>query len=468
MGLVASRGARSGAGWNVGLALCGSSFLVASCTTQVDIVAQVSSTGAGAAVVSPEIACPGGGSTSISGTVVAPTAARFGRADPLYNALVYIPTTAVAPFSAGVSCDRCGAVSGAPRATALTGPDGRFTLTGISAGHNVPLVVQIGRWRRQVVIPEIAACTDTALPAELTRLPRNQTEGDIPAIAIATGRWDPFDCTLRKIGIDESEFTLPGRAGRVNMWAYNGHHLGVATPAGDQLVGSPQTLGQYDIVLLPCDSSAPKDPSFQKNLADYANQGGRIFLTDWSYSWLRDGTRGTFEQTVVWKSGTRFLQGKDFVGRVDQEFPKGMSFSQWLTLVGATGAVSGQIPIHDPFEGASIIESVVPPTQSWIYTDGTTAGAVPSIQNFTFNTPVGVADDQQCGRVVFSQFHVASDSIDDTNLGPGPAGPGRLLAPTFPSQCNNNPMTPQEKALEFMLFDASSCIQSDRGPPVIP
>ncbi|HXI59035.1 MAG TPA: hypothetical protein VNO55_23370 [Polyangia bacterium] len=488
MGLGTSFGARSGTGWNASLAIAGkvlfaasclcsglSVLSVLSCTTQIDNAAQLPPAGISAdaggqspASATGAVSCPGGGTTTISGTVVAPTPARFGRADPLYNALVYVPTTEVAAFSAGVSCDRCGSVSGAPRTTVLTGPDGRFTLPVGAAGRNVPLVIQIGRWRRQVVVPEVVACADTPLPLELTRLPRNRSEGDIPAIAIATGQWDPFDCTLRKIGIDESEFTLPGGAGRVNMWTYKGHHLGPGTPYGDQLIGSAPTMNQYDIVILPCDSADSKSPLLQRNLVDYANKGGRIFLTDWSYSWLRDGQRGTFENTVIWKSDLPAQQGIDFVGRVDLGFPKGVSFSQWLSVVGATGATSGQIPIHDPLAGFSIIEKVVPPTQSWIYTDGTTAGAVPSIQNFTFNTPVGIADDQQCGRVVFSQFHVASDSVGDGLFTTTATPPGRLASATFPSQCNARPMTPQEKALEFMLFDASSCIEADRTNPIIP
>src|SRR5207248_1279870 len=37
---------------------------------------------------------------------------------------------------------------------------------------------------------------------------------------------------------------------------------------------------------------------------------------------------------------------------------------------------------------------------------------------------------------------------------------------TFPSECQPNaPMTPQEKVLEFMLFDLASCVAPDRPPP---
>ena len=41
------------------------------------------------------------------------------------------------------------------------------------------------------------------------------------------------------------------------------------------------------------------------------------------------------------------------------------------------------------------------------------------------------------------------------------------LVSTFPAECNDLPMTPQEKVLEFMLFDLSSCVQSDSKPPII-
>jgi hypothetical protein len=405
--------------------------------------------------------CPAGSQTTVSGTVYAPTRATFGAADPLYNAVVYVPNAPVAPFAPGVACEKCGRLSGAPLVAALTGPDGTFTLRNVPAGARIPLVVQIGRWRRQVTIPQVTPCQDNPLPAELTRLPRNRAEGDIPAMAIATGEWDSMECLLRKVGIDDAEFTLPTGPGRVHLWKYGGNDVGANTPNGDDLTASLPTMSKYDIVVLPCDSEEAKAAGRQQALEKYSAGGGRIFLTDFSFSWLQDGAASPFHTTLVWKAKT-VPQGPDFTTTVDQSFPKGLAFARWLHVVGASPTL-GQLPIHDPYHGWSNVEAVVPPTQRWLYTEAPPQPqpeGAPSVQHLTFNTPVGVPAEQQCGRVTFSQFHVAAEGKGVDDGAPPPHG-------RFPATCSNKPMTPQEKALEFMLFDASSCIQPDTEPPRI-
>ena len=205
--------------------------------------------------------CPNGGTTSISGTVFAPTPARFGTPDPLYNAVVYIPNGTVTAFGRGVTCDQCGSdLTGDPLVTTITGPDGKFKLTNVPVGTNIPVVIQLGRWRRQVSINTVA-CVDNPLTADQSRLPRTKAEGDIPQMAFVTGNVDSLECVLRKIGIDDSEFTDPTGTGRVHVYTGNGSRLGnntswttltASSPTMPAPVGSPPTLANYDLLLLPC------------------------------------------------------------------------------------------------------------------------------------------------------------------------------------------------------------------------
>jgi hypothetical protein len=392
------------------------------------------------------------GDTTVSGTVWAPTPPKFGQADPIYNALVYIPNRPVEAFKPGVACEMCGApASGSPLVVALSGPDGKFVIKNAPVADGVPLVIQVGRWRRQVVIPKVNPCTDNPLPAELTRLPRNKAEGDIPLTAIATGNADALECVLRKIGVDEAEYTQPGGTGRIHLFKNNGAFIAPASPPGGQLSGSLDTLKRYDMAIFECEGQPmDKPPTDIQNLISYGNAGGRLFFTHFSYTWFR---AAPFSGTATWDFADKRPTPDSkapITGTIDQSFPKGMAFAQWLKLVGATAPMDGQIQINSPRED---VLTAVPPTRQWITSEIAATPPPHRVQHFTFNTPVGTPEDQQCGRVLFSDFHVSD--IANVSL-------------AFPTECNDMPLTPQEKVLEFMLFDLASCVQPDSKPPIIP
>jgi hypothetical protein len=103
--------------------------------------------------------CPGA-PTSLSGTIYAPNGKL-----PLYNVIAYIPNAPLDPLPSGASCDRCGGkTSGHPIASAISNEEGKFRIENVPSGKDVPLVLQVGKWRRRVIIPEIVACQDNASP----------------------------------------------------------------------------------------------------------------------------------------------------------------------------------------------------------------------------------------------------------------------------------------------------------------
>ncbi|MES1174862.1 MAG: hypothetical protein ABUL62_11095 [Myxococcales bacterium] len=419
--------------------------------------------------------CPDGQHTSVSGTVYDPAGAV-----PLYNVVVFVPGEALSPIATGAACQTCdGDFSGKPQAATLSDAAGHFELADVPDGDNVPLVIQVGKWRRQVSLAHVTACTDNPIiDRDLTRLPRSQAEGNIPHTAIAIGGSDSLECLLRRIGVDDSEFTPPDQGGRVHLYRWGSKAAktmmvkGASSnvPDANALWDSLDALEKYDLMLLSCTGEsklAVDDPAYL-NVRAYADHGGRIFGSHWHNAWIRTEAETAtdplwYPQVVKFSSGAHGFVNP-LTAKIDVSFPKGVSFSQWLTNVGAS-VVPGELII----QGAEhSIDAVLPKAimapdpvsyaagpgaQQWIYAqDSELSTPTPTVQYFSMNTPVAGAE---CGRMVFSDLHVSTGSGDTTKT-------------AFPTGCAKNPLTPQEKALEFMLFDLSSCVQPDEKPPEPP
>jgi hypothetical protein len=417
------------------------------------------------ATVANRCGCPAGTATQLTGTVFAPNGTL-----PVPNALIYIPNGdsvspyGVTPFVDGVangngcSCQ----VSGLPIAQATSGVDGSFTLTNMPAGPAVPLVIQLGRWRRLVTV-NVPACVTSPVAASLTRLPTRQNEGSpvdsIPLMALATGDVDGMECVLRKMGIEDSQFTNAGGTGRIQFYRDNGARLNGQTPGYAQLTANQATVDQYDALIFPCRGQAHDEPAAAKqlvldvatNVNAYVNKGGRAFFSHFSYAWLYNVAPSN---QLPWLSttNTNTVDGTHWDNNIQAQvittFPRGQTFADWLALpavnaLAPAGANPPQITVlqaredmHTPVNPTIPIETA----QEWV----TTYQATPrqAAQYVTFDAPWGLPATQQCGRVLWSAFHVTTGNTGNA---------------TFPAECTGT-FTAQEKVLAYMLFDMTSTV----------
>jgi hypothetical protein len=443
-------------------------------------------------------ACDGGVPTTVTAKVYDPS----GQV-PLYNVAVYVPSSNIDPIATGPTCDNCATpTSGKPIVSTLTDATGAFVLSNVPSGNDIPLVMQIGKWRRLVTLPSVQACQANSFDDPNTfRLPRNQSEGNLPKIALAVGGADTLECLLRRMGVSDSEFTNPTGTGRINLFVDDIYGTaGVNTPTssyssgqafaafsqlfasndaiadGGFVTGLVDPLSMYDIVMIACQGSQSAGRAVtsaeKQGLKAFVDTGGRAFLSHYNYSWVRGGavagstdvqpspegsaidlqtkyTQTPFPAIAVWEDPTSldYAPGGDGTYLVDTSFPRGSAMASWLSNVGAS-TTQGQIPLVNVKNPAtSVIAGVA---QRWIYQSDM------GLPYLSANTPVEQAatPDQQCGRIVHTGIHVSAGASDSHD--------------PFPGGCAAGPLSAQEKALEFMFFDLSSCVTDETKPPPPP
>ena len=392
-----------------------------------------------------QVVCSSGTSTSLSGKVYAPEGTI-----PLYNAIVYVPNATVDPFKDGVQCDQCTAPSGSPVVSALTDATGAFKLDNAPAGANIPVVIQVGKWRRQIKIANVTPCQDTAVAASETHLPRNKSEGDMPQMAITTGGADSLECFLRKMGIDDAEFTPVSGSGKIHFYQGSGGAKlsSGTTPNATTLWNSLDELKKHDIVLLSCEGGedlGSKITAARQNMLDYLNTGGKVFASHFHYVWFRYGPSLLPTVAAASNGWLGSSSGSNtYTSSIDTSFPKGAALADWLlgSEVSAS-TMRGQISLNNVANSLKNINPGV--ARLWISANNES-------KYVSFNTPIGIPLANQCGRGVFTDLHVSG------------GGSG-----SFPTACGTSKnLSAQEKALLFFLFDLAACVQDENKAPVVP
>jgi hypothetical protein len=412
--------------------------------------------------------------TTISGTVYDPRlSAGMPNPLPLPNVLVYASTTAVAPPPSGVQCVTY--ANSIPTGTNVvsytyTAVDGTFTLQNIPQGATYTVVIQAGKWQRQFS----ETVGTTALTGLQLGMPANHTQGNMPYIAIATGSVDGAECVLRDMGISDSEFTddkqtvNPG--GYIHLYKGSdspGAEINASTPSETALMSGTSTtpLNSYDMVMFPCQGTAAGQATTTgaTNLLNFAEAGGRIFATHYSYAWLDPAAPydAQFGSVANWTTGAE-QQITAGVGTVQENFSDGIFLADWLHDIGST--VTGTTNEIDISTLRTDVGSVIAPAQSWVTLNtGSYAGqgsATPVMQ-MTFNVPFGAPAASQCGRVMYNDYHVINASTG------GAIYPKECTSYSATATNNFNPnyvMSAQEEMLEYALFDLSGFVQ----PTVVP
>ncbi len=420
--------------------------------------------------------------TTISGTVYDPRTTS--AALPLPNVLVYASTTPVSAPPSGVQCLTYKAPTGSNVVSyAYTAVDGTFTLQNVPENASYIIVIQAGKWMRQ-----FNETVGAAPLAGLTlNMPANHTQGNIPMIAVVTGRVDGVECVLRDMGVADTEFTDDSQTvnpgGHIHLYTGGGsNNQGVgagaqassSTPTETALTQNAALLTGYDMVMFPCQGEEYTNQlsaASQSNLVGFANVGGRLFTTHYSYVYINSGLAtgedydSQFPAVADWTAAGGEQQINAGTGTVATNFSDAATLALWLENSDATVTGTGnQVDITNV---RTDVNSVVAPTQSWLtlnngsYIDST--GQQISVTNnpvmqMTFNTPVGSQASSQCGRVMYNDYHVIN-----INVPPPPA------STIYPSECpsyndSSYTMSAQEQMLEYALFDLSAFVQ----PVVVP
>lgn len=336
---------------------------------------------------------------------------------PISGALLYLVPTPPPAIPDGVFCDRCVELDVTVPNT-LSGPDGSFELPAYVTGDQY-LVVQKGQFRRvrQVSVVEGTQPVDAAL----TTLPgaMDEANGDeIPRMAVVDGAWDQIENTLEKLGMQPGSFTMFG-------FDYQ------------DLLDDPARMNQFHIVFMPCswssgtdcNSSPATSGTVQQNLRQFVDQGGKLYVTDYSYDFVRQ----TWPEYVDWmyqtsEFGSACLSySYDAPAVVDDQ-----GMRDWLEAQGIVNfSVEANWTMVDKVNTVSTTDvdgnpAMVTP-KVWVTAQTSSEGPRPATVSF----------ERGCGRVLFSTYHTEG------------TGGTELL--------------PQEKALLYVLLEVAVCV----GTPIV-
>ena len=355
---------------------------------------------------------------------------------PISGALVYLTSAAPAPFPDHVFCDCCVTLSkGVPYT--FSNPDGSFDLGAYHTGKQL-LVVEKGQFRRVREIDVNAATV--GVPKDDTTLPHKtdlSVHDEIPKMAVLQGLWDAIEVSLAKFGLGQLEPGLLGLGVQVKPGTAS---FDIIKDSRQSFLSDYSRLSQYHIVFLPCSGSdgttcndfTSGDSTVQQNLQKFVAAGGKLYVTDYSYDYVRQPFPGYLDWAGETSAIGSACQGDSYDANAtvpDQ------GLKDWLAAAGVSSfQVKQSWTIIDKVNAVQTTDLDGKPTtvtpKVWV------EGSVPGYGQ----KPTTVSFPRACGRVLFSTYH--------TEAGGSSA---------------SSPYLPQEAALMYVLLEVGVCIE-----PTIP
>ena len=335
---------------------------------------------------------------------------------PLSNALVYVTQQTPDAIPVGAYCDEC--VSLQEGTFAISAPDGTFAFTTDLPKGKAWIVVQKGQFRRvrPITIDQAGMMTiskdDTTIPGKAD----TANGDDVPKMVILKDStdFDRIDDSLTKLGIANVEV----RTDR-------------------SLLKNKAELMKYHVVFIPCGSSddaMTTDLEAKANLDEFVQAGGKLYVTDWSYEFVRQPFPGFLD----WAEETATVGSAASGNEWDAPATAAdTGLADWLTATGdATFQVKGnwtKLTSVNTRQGLDEKGNAVDVTPKvWVTAkSGSSAAVIPTTVSFQ----------NKCGRVLFSTYH--------TESGVGGGGGSTLLA--------------QEKALLYVLLEVGVCVGDRPG-----
>ena len=323
---------------------------------------------------------PRSATTTITGKVYDPAGANA-----LYNVMVYIPggpngDAELPPITEGVSCQTCASVVLSPMVSTLTNDEGRVRAEGRARRQG-----RSGRHPGRQVAPqaEVRRHEERARRTRF-RIASSAFRRTAPKATCRTSRSPPAAAMRSSASSAASASTTrsssPARAPRVTSTCSTAPAAtfpgapeaggSTADPLGGELWND---IGEdVEVTTWSCSPASAARPTTNKGgdvgaagtrnarqaMWDYANAGGKIFATHYHYTWFKNSPQQDWQQVANWKA----QGGGSGAYDVDQTFPKGASFADWLVNVNASSS-KGTIQLTDVTDSLSNVNA---PAQSWI------------------------------------------------------------------------------------------------------